>query len=169
MAYRDGPQGFGGWLIFLVVIYCVLTPLAELFAIIDLVAGPTSDILRPIVSNWSLFVGTYMALIALELGMLWFMGYRLAKVHSPRTVRIALVIIWINTLVMPPMGLALISIFTGSAYLPLLSGTFAEAPAELIRPAVWAVIWTLYFFNSRRVANTYREGADEEGLEEVFT
>lgn len=162
------PYGFGGWLVLLLVIYCVITPLAELATSYDLLAGATAANLRPAIADWSTFQAAYTALIVLELGLLWSMGYRLMRVFAPSTIRFALVVIWLNALVMPPLGVLLVSFFADLPAGRMMGAAFAQSPFELIRPVFWAIVWTAYFNKSRRVENSYYDHIDRSGIEQVF-
>lgn len=160
MAYNDRAlRGIGGWLAFFILTLAVFGPLSNAAAIWGLYAAPAPP---GMADRWPLFRAVSAGEAVLSSAIVLFVAWRLYARHNPASVRIAVVGLWVPTLVIAPVSLLLVS-----AVLRVpLSTVLASGGLALIRPVVYSVIWTLYLLNSRRVANTYTAEPDE--LEAVF-
>jgi uncharacterized protein DUF2569 len=165
---RHELYGFGGWLLFFVIILAGVTPLVEIVSVYSALYGGQSDFLRPVITNWSGFSLALWSLVAFECGLFGYTGYRLVRDYRPSTIRLARITIWISGLILPSFGILLTGMFVDYPILDTYSLTFAEGPFEIIRPIIWAGIWTLYFAKSERVRITYLTSAEDAELDEVF-
>ncbi|HEY5721062.1 MAG TPA: DUF2569 family protein [Allosphingosinicella sp.] len=162
MGYGDRTLvGIGGWLAFFVIVLAVFTPLATMMNIAQLSQAESAAVFGDKLSSvmaFEIVLGLINVLGA------WFLVWRLVKVESWQTVRIVIAGIWILG-----VGLALIELLL----LVLVGGIGADivvygGALAVIRPAIFATIWTTYFLRSERVANTYLRDADPEELDQVF-
>ena len=160
--YHRELAGVGGWLTFFLIIIGVLTPLRAIFETIGLHTDP--EIAAAFGDAWTIIAPLEWALTALQLGILWYMVWRLLKVQVWQTVRVVIAGIWISTLGIPVMEIVAISVF---AAFPL-EQLFANVAIELVRSLIFGAIWTAYFLRSERVANTYLRQDNPEEMAEVF-
>lgn len=149
-------EGVGGWLAFFLVTLGVITPAFLIFTtvrdfsdpLLELAYGETLGTLK--LAIWGITIGT--CLIA------WFAVYRMLRVFNWTSVIITIASLWLIALLNTFIGSWLIATIAG---LPL--GDFLkELNFELIRPFIYAGIWTAYLLISRRVDNTYRRYPDED-------
>lgn len=149
-------EGVGGWLAFFLVTLGVFTPGLLIFTtirefsdpLLALAYGETLGTLK--LAVWGLAIGT--CLIA------WFAVYRMLRVFNWTSVMITIGTLWLIALLNTFVGAWLIATIAG---LPL--GDFLkELNIGLVRPFIYAGIWTAYLLISRRVANTYRRDHDED-------
>lgn len=156
-------RGVGGWLAFFLVAFGILSPLTALFSIVTMLYGAQGgaavfgDAWMPLqIFEW--------AVIAVSFGGIWFAVWRMLQVHNWQSVRITIATIW---LVGPAMVLVEAA---GVAWLFGLSfgETFAGAGPDVVRPFIFATIWTIYLLKSERVANTYPQAPEVEEMAETF-
>ena len=160
--------GFGGWLILFTIGLGVLTPLVEIASVYPMLYGADSIFFQAQIESWSLFRTIFTLFIAGEIALFVYTCYRLIKVYNPETVRITRIVIWVSALVLPALGIFILAQFLGMPFGDLFAASFEESPFELVRPLIWAGIWTAYFSMSERVRQTYLEPRDG-GTAEVFT
>ena len=163
MGYGDRTLvGIGGWLAFFVIIMAVFTPLATVMNLVELTQPETSAVFGD-------RMGTIMGL-EIGLGLInvlgaWFLVWRLVKVERWQTVRIVIAGIWILG-----VGLALVELLL----LAFVGGVGTDIVVQggalvMVRPVIFATLWTAYFLKSERVANTYLRDADPDELDQVFS
>jgi hypothetical protein len=166
MGYADMDRpdlvGIGGWLKFFVFSMLVLSPLTVTARLaISLYGDPRVAAFYG--ERWIVAQVTEWSIIALSVGICWYVGYRLLRVRTRQTVRLAIAGIW--TLGIPVILLegVLIALIADRSVGDLV----ASLAPEFIRPTIFAVIWTGYFLRSQRVANTYADRTEDE-LSRVF-
>jgi len=164
MAYDSRTlRGVHGWLAFFIISLGILRPLGILFATAsDLYGDPAMP--GAYGANWPLAqAGEWIVAALLILGC-WYLAWCLLTRHVWKTIRIVIPGLW-ATAFLPP---TILMLFIG-ALLPLpFDKLLVLWGGQLIRPAIYATIWTAYFLRSERVANTYERYPDENELGEVF-
>lgn len=163
MAYTDGPRGIGGWLAFFLVTLSIFGPLLEIASIVAQLSNP--DIARAYGARWPGVRTSALALSATGIVICWFLAGRFLLIRNWRTVRIGVGGLWLlcalNVLVAP----LLVSYFGGIPFRALVN----QLLPALVRPVLYAMIWTAYLLRSRRVRNTYADpDANEAELARVF-
>lgn len=163
MAYTD-PEGagVGGWLAFFVLVIAIFSPLG---VVITTAAALYRDngIAQAFPDSWVAIQAFEWALAAISIAGCWYIAWRLNKVQVWRTVQITIAGLWllsVGTLAMEFIG---ISLLTGVAVANIAAAAMGP---QLIRPFVFAAIWSAYFLRSKRVANTYPRHGTE--IAEVF-
>lgn len=161
--YHRPLAGIGGWLTFFLIIVGGIWPLRILIETISVsndaeIAGFYADV-------WPLILGGSWALTAIQLGMCAYMFWRLVRVHTWRTVRIVVVLLWVANIAIPAADLLFIAAVADLPVGALVEGT---AP-ELIRGPIFAALWTAYLLRSERVANTYTKPGEADEMAEVFS
>ena len=155
-------RGVGGWLAFFLVTLGIFTPLAFIVTGYQVLADPQVAVAYGDV--WPTLRNAEIAFIAFVLAILWFACWRFLNVFNWTTVRIGIATLW----VLAPLNVFgetfLVSRIAGLDFNELL----AETPGpDMVRPFIYATIWTAYLLHSQRVRNTYGGGADES-VGEVF-
>ncbi|MEY4268847.1 MAG: hypothetical protein RLZZ58_63 [Pseudomonadota bacterium] len=159
---KDALYGVGGWLLFLVVIIGIISPLrvlVETAANLN-IDDATAASLGP---NWGTYVGLTWVIAALSVvGAIW-LAWRLYKVHTPQTLKIAKVGLW--ALAFAP---SLADMATSALLFPDIMGAYfgGDFAIQFAKLFVFPTVWTLYLFKSRRVANTY--GGAEKDAHDIF-
>ncbi len=149
-------EGVGGWLAFFLVTLGIISPALMIFT----TWRDLSDPLLPLAygdSFGSIQLVAWGITIVTAL-LCWFVVYRLLRVLKWRSVVIAIVSLWVIALTNTFIGAWAISTVAG---LPL-ADFLKELNVELVRPFIYAGVWTAYLLISRRVANTYRGRYPEE-------
>lgn len=150
-------EGVGGWLVFFLVTLGVFTPGFLIFTtvrefsdpLLTLAYGETLGTLQ--LAVW--------AIVIVTCALAWFSVYRLLRVFNWRSVVITIASLWLIALANTLFASWLIATIAG---IPL-GELMKEVNIELVRPFIYAGIWTTYLLVSRRVANTYRgRDLDEE-------
>ncbi len=161
MAYGDGDRGVGGWLAFFLVTLGVITP----GFIIVTTLQPYSDSSLSVVlgSTYSTLMTTDLVMSGLMVALCWFAVWRFLKVFNWTTVKIGIGTLWtlvVLNLIVTPL---VVSSVTGLSF-----GLILQAGgATMIRPIIYATIWTRYLLMSKRVRATYGGGPNEE-VSQVF-
>ena len=163
MGYGDRTLvGIGGWLAFFVIIMAVFTPLATVLNLVELTQPGTAAVFG---DRLGAIMGFEIALgLANVLGA-WFLVWRLVKVERWQTVRIVIAGIWILGVGLAVVELLLLSFVGGIGTEIVIQG----GAIVVIRPVIFATLWTAYFLKSERVANTYLRDADPDELDQVFS
>jgi len=160
--YIEGPSGVGGWLGFFAVALGVFSPAAGLIQMLGLYSDPT--IASAFGTAWPLFQVAEWTLFALSVAGCWYLVWRLFYVQTRRTVHAVIGGIWLISVGGTIVDFAVVALGTGLPFATLIGSGIME----MVRPLVFCAIWTAYFLNSTRVANTYREGTEDSALAEVF-
>lgn len=155
--FPDAPKGVGGWLIFLIIVLSVLNPLANigmLAAELRRVEQETPYLLQiPVFIHYKWFSWA-LVLICSAIGIA--AGYMLWKKHVWKSVRQAIVAIWI----MGPLATVFVALYIYMNFGSMAAEAGGEIIGSLIRSLLFAGIWTTYLLRSKRVRNTYvREAA----------
>ncbi len=164
MAYGDGElRGVGGWLTFFLVTLGVFSPAVTLISVLTMTNGQTAAAFG---DAWDSVLRAEWSIAGIACLAMWFAVYRFLAVRNWTTVLIGIAVIWLVasvTLIVEPL------IVAGLLGLPLTQ-LYGAMGSSLVRPLIYAGIWTAYLLKSERVANTYRhpERGDEEALAEVF-
>lgn len=153
MATDPNLRGVGGWLAFFLVTLGVINPLVLGYSAYQLVGDP--DIAATFGDLWPTLRNAELGLTAVIIAICWFACWRFLKVFNWTTVRIGIASLWAIAPLAVFAEAFLVSRITGLDY-----GTvMAEAGGpEMIRPFVYATVWTIYLLRSQRVRNTYGEG-----------
>jgi hypothetical protein len=163
MAYGEGDRGVGGWLAFFLVTLGIIGPI--FFIVTGYIA--LSDPSMPLAYGdvWPSLLTAEIILMMTVVAISWFAAWRLLKVFNWTSVRIAIASLW---------ALAFLTVFGEALIVSTISGLElgmlldVSAGPELVRPFIYATVWTLYLLLSKRVRNTYSGLADEKGVTEVF-
>jgi hypothetical protein len=157
MNYRSEDEraqlvGVEGWLSFLVAVLLFLGPVTTV--VLTMVELNQTEELYPEVVGSALWddaqLITWISVAAFCVVSV-FAGWRLLKHHTPSSVFIAIVSLWVAGPIVSLISLAALDDAGGRV-------TAADVGATIGRPLVWATIWTLYLVFSRRVKNTYLAG-----------
>jgi hypothetical protein len=148
----DVASGIEGWLLFLIVSLQFLGPLATiLMTLADLNEAAT---LYPEVVGTPLWKSAQLiawASTGLFCMISVFAGFTLAKKLVPSSVTVAIVCLWLAGPV-----LAAGTLFATSQV--GVDASASDVGSAVMRPFIWATIWTVYLFRSKRVRNTYLGG-----------
>jgi len=149
-------KGVGGWLALFVVVMTLFTPVAMVVTTMkSLYEDPA--VAAAFGGLWGIIQIYEWSLAAIVALGCWYIAWRLNYVQTWQTVRITIIGIWlvgVGSLLADFVGISLIGGF------PIVA-LAEEAGVGLVRPFVFGAIWTTYFLQSKRVANTYRrDGAD---------
>jgi hypothetical protein len=147
------PSGVGGWLA-LLIIGLILGPMLGAGSMLSETTNMETAIPGLSASSaWGNFKLTVWSFFAVFTAISISAGYRLLKVHEPKTVSFAIYSLWIA---------GPISALSFGLLLPIFVPAFSystivpEMLASSISSAIHAGIWTLYLKRSVRVKNTYQ-------------
>lgn len=146
------PSGVGGWLTLLIVILTVLHPLTNIL----LLAAEChkAEQMNPALSGMTAFV-TYKCfswVLILFCGAISIMaGYRLWHAFVWKTVRQAIVVLW----VIGPVAAVLVSLNVLLNFGFHGVGMVLDFSMRLVYALIFSGIWTAYLLRSKRVRNTY--------------
>ena len=157
------PAGVGGWLVFFLIGLGLLSPLMVIVSLVGLYSDP--QIAAAYGDTWPVLEMFEWLLTAGQLALLWFMTWRLLRVHVWQTVRIVIVGIWTAAIAIPILEIVGISLISGIAFDAIAAGLVPE----FIRGLIYCAIWTAYFLRSERVSNTYLRAANPDEMAEVFS
>ncbi|TKR53431.1 DUF2569 domain-containing protein [Allopusillimonas ginsengisoli] len=148
-------RGVGGWLLWLVIVLMVLTPLFGF--------GQTSNNLgeaEALYPNliglpaWQNYKDSSWVLAWIAAGASFTAGYRLFKFHHPGSVSLTIAVLWVT-----PIATTIADSFLANHFLDVsMADAGMEIIAALIKGLLSASIWTAYLKLSRRVRNTYYMG-----------
>lgn len=164
MAYGDGEKrGIGGWLMFFVITLGVVSPVVSLVAVYN---GLYRDPRIPemLGTLWPTMQAFDWGVAAISCAGLWFLTWRLVAVRTPASPRIVIAGLW---LLGPALTIGSLVLGAGLVGVPV-GVVFAGAGVQIMRPFVYAGIWTAYLLSSARVANTYNPIEDADALAEAF-
>ncbi|HEX8669934.1 MAG TPA: DUF2569 family protein [Allosphingosinicella sp.] len=153
-------RGVGGWLAFLVIVLAVFTPIRVVLSVVGIYSD--SSIAAALGDNWPLLQAVELGLAAANIGIAWYLAWRLNKVHVPQTVRIVIAGLWLMTFGIIAVEFTAVVLISGIG----MGALIQNSVGDLVRSLIFCTIWTAYLRLSRRVANTYTEDTDEMG--EVF-
>ena len=160
MAFDDELKGVGGWLAFFLVTLGVITPGVSIFMTLRSFNDPQLAYLPEGLVQTLTTID--LATLAVAVALCWFATYRFLKLFNWTTVKIGIATLWalafINVLAVP----LLVSWSTG---LPMGIVFESGGPQLIIRPLIYAGIWTAYLLKSVRVRNTYGQQLDEDTAE----
>ena len=150
--FPEAPKGVGGWLTFLIIVLSVLNPLANigmLAAELRRVEQETPYLLEiPVFIHYKWFSWA-LVLACSAIGIA--AGYTLWKKHVWKSVRLAMIAIW----VMGPLATVLVALYIYMSFGSMAAEAGGEIIGSLIRSLLFAGIWTAYLLRSKRVRNTY--------------
>jgi hypothetical protein len=146
-------SGVGGWLLFLVVVLMILTPVLGYGRLV--VAISSAEDARPAIAylpSWQAYKSLAGWIYAMTAAASVIAGFCLWRVHSPGSVRLAMITLWL----IGPVA----AIVDAAGAMRIFNASFARAFNPSIIGAVGgtvavALIWTLYLWRSKRVRNTY--------------
>jgi len=141
--------GVGGWLALLVLGMTILGPLtgfSQMTSAFDAEIQRFHELTYN--TSWRLFTQISWVVFSITAALSILGGYGLWKIHTPESVRVAIIILWaIGPVRQLFYFLAAMSIFGEYAANSMISG--------IIQPVIIAAIWSLYLSRSVRVKNTY--------------
>lgn len=153
MAYSDDVRGIGGWLAFLIVILCFLSPIGTILTNLTEISAMESENL-PIVAmpEWQTIKTVAWIFAFAQAAILAFTGWLLYTKHVAKTPFYAIAGLWIGSPLISLLSIVAVSYIVGEA---LIS---PDSIGPLIRTIIFAMIWTTYLLMSKRVKNTYYDG-----------
>ena len=159
----DGPVGVGGWMYLFLIGFGFVSPLLLIWGTYSNLYG---DPMLPLYfgESWSTYQTIEWIMAIASLAVIAFVVWRLFNVMNPLTVRITVIAI-------PALSLGLlfldvmVTAWTLGIEAELL---FAEVTTDILRSAIYCVIWCSYFLVSKRVKNTYYEAVADD-VQEVFS
>lgn len=148
----SGPKGVGGWLLLLIVVLAVYTPVMGFRNLYyDFIVS--AQVLPVLESNpaWVQYRSAVWIVFGVLCLFCFAAGYALWRIHKPMTVHFAIGVIWLAGPFVPVM------------YAAIAAAVFPLGFAQAIKPfypaiaatAVQSAIWTGYLLKSVRVKNTY--------------
>lgn len=149
-------KGVGGWLKLLIVGLCILGPLVSCGQHAGEIAK--AEAANPSLTSldaWQSFVTYSNWALLFSLAITFSAGYRLWKIHTPQSVRFAILAMWIAAPVSALFQIVAAHFSIGTA---ALSSAGGEIAVGVIRGWIVALVWTLYLLMSKRVKNTYYAG-----------
>jgi Protein of unknown function (DUF2569). len=161
MAEKTELKGVGGWLAFLVLSMALLSPARTLYGYYrDVVVTERNMGLagNPV---WETYTTIVLILVVIGCLLFFLAAYRLYRQHVWRSVRFAIVAMWVACTGMDAIGMVALYFVFGGEFAVMI---FQNVTGELIKGLVYPAIWTLYLLKSRRVRNTYRRETDMEEL-----
>jgi hypothetical protein len=162
--YSDQPElkGVGGWLLTFIIILSVISPIRILLETAKMLALDAQTEAQ-LGSSWQTYSLFSWALAAATIAWAWFLAYRLARVHTPASVRLVVRGLWV--LAFGPILLDLIVawLLWPDLIAAGLDGTYFIG---FFQAAVFATIWSLYLTKSKRVENTFVD--DESEARKIF-
>ena len=148
-----------GWLAFFLVTLGVLSPLNAGFALFQTVTAPSL-----MGDQWSAIRTIYMIGNGSIIVIAWFITWRLLRVRTWQSVRIAVAGLCVVAIFPHAFEIIAGSVVTGASIGSLVAGW----GYRLFQPLIYSTIWTAYLLRSERVANTYERYPAEDELAEVF-
>jgi hypothetical protein len=162
MSHDGELQGVGGWLAFFLVTLGIITPTVTLIGTAVTLGDPT--IATAYGAIYSSLVAVEWGLVALLLILCWTACALFLFVRRPVTVWIGIGVLWFVALTSAIGEPLLVSAIAGIDVQLL----FREMGAQLIRPFVYAGVWSAYLLKSERVRNTYSGLHRPEAAHDVF-
>ena len=146
--------GVKGWLTVFVVTL-VLSGLVSL--IVRLHAKGTTSPFITVRPGWSWYLALQWMLALGRAGGFTFVAWLLYERQVPTTPRTSILCLW--TLALAPALADFVGVTVLLGIDPAAAAT--AVGAQLIRPLVYAAVWTLYLRRSRRVRYTYADESEE--------
>jgi len=156
------PVGVGGWLAFLLVSLAILSPARTLFGYYRDVVLTEQN--RGVSGNpvWEMYTAIVLALVAVGCLLFFLAAYRLYRYHVWRSVRFAIVAMWLACTGMDVIGMLLLYFVFGGEFVSMAWQD--GAGGALIKGLLYPTVWTLYLLKSQRVKKTYRKESNMEEL-----
>lgn len=149
---RTERHGIGGWLLLFLLLIGLGAPLMALAGTMSVAFEPPSYAATS-PESWRRVLVLEWMMLAVRVALCWYSVARLIFVRRWGSVRIAVSILWCAL----PLVLAA---YAGLVVL-LRWGSFGDTIGWLMlreSPVLWlatAIVWTAYFYRSKRVAHTY--------------
>lgn len=145
-------QGVRGWLLFLVIMLCVLSPLAAIGSMANTFMGLGETIPDSMSLQWHHYKTLIWALLGFCIALNVTAGAGLLTIRSPSSVRFTIGVLW-GIVVIGTIGTYMIvDVVLGQKSAAATTGVIMM---HAFRSGSWALLWTLYLISSRRVKNTY--------------
>ncbi|NLC23472.1 MAG: DUF2569 domain-containing protein [Oxalobacter sp.] len=141
-------QGVGGWLAFLVISMGILSPIYSLYSFFR----ETTE--------WHAAAILMLVINLAACGFYVYGAWRLNSRHVWRSVRLAIICLWVGGFLATIFLLLVGLIFGGWAGV----ASVLSADKDGVRQFIYPTVWTLYLLRSVRVKNTYRRESDKEEL-----
>lgn len=154
---RDGPVGIGGWLAFFLFGFAFVSPLAMVFGTY-LSLYDDQKIAELLGDRWGAYQFACWVLIGSAVAMIGYTTWRIFNRKNRQTVKITMAAIIMISLGVQLLDLTAAVLIGGFDARDLLQGM---AP-DLVRGAIYAVIWCAYFQLSVRIRNTYDDSRQDE-------
>lgn len=149
-----GPVGVGGWLWFYILCLLVFWPLTNVvqaMSSIHEVEAAYPGLVA--LAGWSEYkIFAWIAVFGTSV-VYMISGHRLWKVHRPKSVSMAIWVMWLAPLLLILAFAVFSNIFLGAPVAEFFADT--EVWKTIFQAAIQALIWTMYLRLSRRVQNTY--------------
>ena len=161
MTEKKELKGIGGFLAFLIISLGLLSPAVTVYGYYTnvILAEQTSHVASQPV--WGTFKMIAMGFMLAGCVLFWLAAYGLFRHHVWRSVRRAILAMWVAYVGLDVLAMAVFYIVFGKEFVLItLQGVTGDAVRSLIYPS----IWTLYLLRSRRVRNTYRRESDLEEM-----
>ncbi len=163
MAAGDSKRGVGGWLLLFVIIYSGLAPLVELTAVGIQFFGLSARMIARLPAL-ALQRNLLVMQVAVQIAVEFFVGYRLCRVFTPLSVRIAIAALWLLGPLTTGLGMTVRKLATGWNW-SQWTHAFTISGTQVL---VFATVSTVYFLRSSRVANTYYPDDKDKELAATF-
>ena len=157
MAYSDELTGIGGWMMLFLFGFGFVSP-------ITLVYGTTTNLYGDpgvatlLGDRWLAFQIAEWMIVGFGLATIATIVWRLFNIQNWRTVRLTTFAIPFVALGLALLDIAVTAVVGNMAVGPL----FSALGIELVRGAIYSVIWCSYFNVSKRVRNTFADQAPDE-------
>lgn len=146
-------SGVGGWLALLILGLILFGPLAGLARLIEEIRS-TEKAFPNLITNttWLHYKQLSWLVLAVIVAISISAGYRLWKIHSYKSVRFAIIAIWI----VGPIGILAHTVVAVITFGPMAAeDLLPQMAAAVFKSCIIVTAWTLYLIYSVRVKNTY--------------
>lgn len=158
-------KGVGGWLAFLVISMAVLSPVRTCFGYYRDIVLTEQNLNLSGNPVWETYTTIVLVLVVTACALFFLAAYRLYRQHVWRSVRFAIIAMWMACTGMDVIGMVLLYFIFGGEF---VSMAWKSGMGEVIKGLVYPAVWTLYLLKSQRVRNTYRKETDMEELARHF-
>lgn len=158
-------KGVGGWLAFLVISMGILSPLRTLGGYYrDVILTERANSLSGI-PVWETYKWVVLALVVVSAVLFLLAAYRLWKQPVWRSVRFAIMAMWLACTGMDVIGMMVLYFVFGADFAKMV---WYDGMGQVFQGMIYPAIWTIYLLKSKRVRNTYRKVTDMEELAQTF-
>lgn len=154
-------KGVGGWLAFLMISLAILSPLRNFFGFYVNVI--VMEKVKHLAGNplWTTYKVIVLVLMVLGCTLLILAAYRLWRDRVWRSVRFAIMAMWLAGVGLDALALVVLFCVFGGGFAMV---AWQNGIQGVLSGMVFPVIWTLYLLRSKRVRNTYRKESEIEEM-----